>query len=79
MVPGSQRADKWHATTLIMVTMNIHYTIVINKMKENQGLQMGQKFRKLSKEKNGSRRKKENTYSLRSYYLRKGRWVETLI
>lgn len=31
--------------------MTIHYRIVIIRMKENQGLQMGQKFRKLLKEK----------------------------
>lgn len=31
--------------------MNIHHTIVINRMTENQRAQMGQKLRKLLKEK----------------------------
>lgn len=59
----------------MMETMNIHYTIVINRMKGYQRVLMEQKLRKLLKEE----RRKENTERLRQYYLRKGSWVETLI
>lgn len=41
-----------------MATMNIHYTIVINRMKGNQRVQMGQKFRKLLKGKKEEEGKK---------------------
>lgn len=58
--------------------MNIHYTVVINKKKENHRVQMGQKFKKLLKEEK-KRRQKETTHSLRQYYFSKGPWVETLI
>ena len=60
----------------MMETMNIHYTIVINRMKGYQRVLMEQKLRKLLKE---EERRKQNTERLRQYYLRKGSWVETLI
>lgn len=61
----------------MMETMNIHYTIVINRMKGYQRVLMEQKLRKLLKEE--EERRKENTDGLRQYYLRKRSWVETLI
>lgn len=44
-----------------MGTMNIHYTTVRIRMKENQRVQMGQKLRKLLKEKR-IRKMKERKY-----------------
>ena len=61
----------------MMETMNIHYTIVINRMTGYQRVLMEQKLRKLLKEE--EERRKENTDGLRQYYLRKRSWVETLI
>lgn len=42
-----------------METMNIHYTTVRIRMKENQKVQMGQKLRKLLKEKSKKNEEKK--------------------
>lgn len=58
-----------------MGTMNIHYTIVINRMKEKTRVQMGKNSESFSKRRKERRKERKKTHtSLRQYYLSKGLW-----